>query len=71
MRKIPVLTHPIVGGKIALGSDVNGYGIGVFSQIINSTEKINGYYNHFLPKPERKYFVIRRELLVVVECIKH
>ena len=45
-----------------------------FSQtIISIKEKVfvAGYYSRTLSKPERNYCVTRRELLAVLECIKH
>ena len=39
--------------------------------MVSGTEKVVGYYNHTLSKPARNYYVTRRELLAVLECIKH
>ena len=55
-----------------LDTDASGYGIGgVLSQVIDGTERVIGYYSRVLSKYERNYCVIRRELLAVVECVKH
>lgn len=70
--KTPVLGYPIPGEKFVLDSDASGYGIGgVLSQIIDGTERVIGYYSRVLSKAEKNYCVTRRELLAVVECIKH
>lgn len=68
----PVLAYPIAGQKFILDTDASSYGIGgVLSQEINGTEKVIGYYSRVLSKPERNYCVTRRELLAVLECVKH
>lgn len=68
----PVLSYPVAGEKFVIDSDASGYGIGgVLSQVVNGTEKVIGYYSRILSKPEKNYCVTRRELLAVVECIKH
>ena len=68
----PLLSYPVAGEKFVLDSDASGYGIGgVLSQVVNDTERVIGYYSRILSKPERSYCVTRRELLAVLECIKH
>ena len=68
----PALAYPVPGEKCILGCDAREYGIGDgLSQVINGTEKVVGYYSRTLSKPERNYCVTRRQLLVVLECIKH
>ena len=55
-----------------LDSDASGYGIGdVISQMVNRIETVIEYYSHTLSKPERNYRATRRELIAVLECIKH
>ena len=64
--------YVVPGEKLILVSDASGYGIGgVLSQVVNSTEKVVGYYSRTLSKPERNYCVTRHELLAVLEYIKH
>ena len=67
----PVLAYLVPGEKFILNSDASGYGIGgVLSQVVNGTERVVGFYNRTLSKPEQNC-VSRRELLAVLECIKH
>lgn len=40
-------------------------------QIQDQEEKVITYYSRSLTKPERNYCVIRKELLAVVEAVKH
>ena len=70
--RAPILAYPIPGGKFVLDTDASACGIGgVLSQEIDGQEKVIGYYSRTLSKPERNYCVTRRELLAVLECVKH
>ena len=75
--KIPIVCCTSWGvssrrGKFILESYANGYGIGgVLSQVVDGKEKVVEYYSRTLSKPERNYCVTRRELLALLECIKH
>uniref|UniRef100_W8B595 RNA-directed DNA polymerase n=1 Tax=Ceratitis capitata TaxID=7213 RepID=W8B595_CERCA len=68
----PMLAYPVPGAKFILDTDASGYGIGgVLSQEIDGQEKVVAYYSRSIGKPERNYCVTRRELLALVDCIKH
>ena len=68
----PVLAYPVPGEKLILHSDANEYGIGgLLSQVVDGTEKVVDYYSRTFSKSGRHYCVTRRELLAVLECIKH
>lgn len=68
----PMLAYPIPGKKFILDTDASAYGIGgVLSQLIDGQERVIGYYSRVLGKPEKNYCVTRKELLAVVECVKH
>ena len=43
----------------------------MLSQIVDGNEKLIAYYSRTLSKPERNYCVTRRELLAIVDSIKH
>ena len=68
----PVLSYPIPGKDFVLDTDASNEGIGaVLSQIVDGNEKVIAYYSRTLSKPERNYCVTRRELLAIVDSIKH
>lgn len=68
----PILAYPIPGEKFVLDTDASGHGIGgVLSQVVNGQEKVVAYFSKVLSKPERNYCVTRRELLAVMESVKH
>lgn len=68
----PVLAYPIPNEKFILDTDASNDGIGgVLSQEIDGKERVIAYYSKTLSKPERNYCVTRRELLAIVECVKH
>ena len=72
MISAPVLAYPSLTGEFLLDTDASGVGIGaVLSQVQNGEEKVIGYFSRTLSKSERRYCVTRRELLAVVEAIKH
>ncbi|XP_049302045.1 uncharacterized protein LOC105225932 isoform X1 [Bactrocera dorsalis] len=67
-----MLAYPIPGKKFILDTDASAYGIGgVLSQLIDGQERVIGYYSRVLGKPEKNYCVTLKELLAVVECVKH
>ena len=41
------------------------------SQVYDGNERVIGYFSKLLSKTERRYCVTRRELLAVVEAVKH
>ncbi|XP_011637221.1 uncharacterized protein LOC105427251 [Pogonomyrmex barbatus] len=55
-----------------LDTDASGFGIGaILSQVQDGYERVIAYYSRVLNKPERNYCTIRRELLALVESVKH
>lgn len=68
----PILAYPVPGNRFILDTDASNTGIGgVLSQVIDGQEKVIAYYSKILAKPERNYCVTRRELLAIVESVKH
>ena len=69
----PILAYPDPeGSEFVLDTDASNLAIGaVLSQIQNGEEKVIGYYSHALSKPETNYCVTRKELLAIVESVKH
>lgn len=68
----PMLAYPVPGKKFILDTDASAQGIGgVLSQVTDGQERVIGYYSRVLGKQELNYCVTRRELLAVVECVKH
>ncbi len=69
LTSAPILSFP---GAFILDTDASSFGIGaVLLQIQDQEEKVITYYSRSLTKPERNYCVIRKELLAVVEAVKH
>jgi len=59
-------------GKFILDTDASSHRIGaVLSQEQEETEKVVAYFSRVLSKAERNYYVTRRELLAMVQSIKH
>ena len=68
----PLLTYPKENAPFVLDTDASGSAIGaVLSQRQDDEERVVLYYSRGLSRPERNYCVTRRELLAVVESIKH
>jgi hypothetical protein len=68
----PILGYPDMNDPFVLDTDASGFGIGsVLSQVRNGKEHVIAYYSKTLGKAERNYCVTRRELLAIVESIKH
>ena len=69
----PILAYPDPeGSEFVLETDASNLAIGaVLSQIQNGEEKVIRYYSHALSKPETNYCVTRKELLAIVESVKH
>ena len=68
----PILVYPDMTKPFILDTDASGVGIGaVLSQMQGDKEKVVAYYSRVLTKSERNYCVTRRELLAVVDSIKH
>ncbi|XP_055877105.1 uncharacterized protein LOC106074369 [Biomphalaria glabrata] len=67
-----ILAYPIPGTTFILDTDASGTGIGaVLSQKVDETERVIAYFSRSFSKAERNYCVTRRELLAVVDAIKH
>ena len=72
LTQAPVLSYPEPSSSFILDTDASGVGLGaVLSQVQDGQEKVIGYYSRTLSKSERRYCVTRRELLAVVDSIKH
>ena len=72
MTEAPVLAYPNMTKKFVLDTDASGVGVGaVLSQVYDGNEGVIGYFSKLLSKTEQRYCVTRRELLAVVEAVKH
>ena len=68
----PVLGYPDITQEFILDTDASAFCIGgVLSQIKDNKEQVIAYFSKSLSRPERNYCVTRRELLAVVEGVKH
>ena len=69
----PVLGYPSTsGGHFSVDSDASNVGIGsVIHHLQNGKEIVIGYYSRCLSRAERKYCTTSKELLSVVEAVKH
>ena len=68
----PILAYPIHNQPYILDTDASYFGVGaVLSQEQDGQERPIGYYSRTLSKSERNYCVTRKELLAVVQGIKH
>ena len=72
LTSTPVLAYPTLDDLFILDTDASGVAIGaVLSQVQNGTEKVIAYFSRALRRAERNYCTTRRELLAVVEGIRH
>jgi len=68
----PILAFPRDEGEFVLDTDASGTALGaVLNQIQGGEEKTILYFSRSLSRAERNYCVTRRELLAVIEAIKH
>ena len=68
----PVLAYPGPSKTFLLDTDCSKFAIGaVLSQSHDGQEHPVAYYSRTLSRAERNYCVTRRELLAVVEIVKH
>ena len=68
----PILSYPRKEGQYVLDTDASNTGMGsVLSQIQDGDEKVLSYYSKLFNTAERRYCVTRRELLAIVQSIKH
>ena len=72
LTQAPILAYPNPEGQLILDTDASQFGIGaVLSQMQDDQERVLAYYSRTLTKPERRYCVTRKELLAVVQAMKH
>ena len=68
----PILAYPESDGQLVLDTDASDYVAGaVLSQIQDGQERVIAYGSKTFNKPERNYFVTRKELLAIVVFLKH
>jgi hypothetical protein len=72
LTKVPILAFPTENDPFILDCDASNIGQGaVLSQVQDGREKVICYFSKCFSKPERQYCVTRRELLAIVNAIKH
>ena len=72
LASTPVLAYPTLDDMFILNTDASGVAIGaVLSQVQTGTEKVIAYFSRALRRAERNYCTTRRELLAVVDGIRH
>ena len=68
----PILAYPIPGVEYILDTDASAEALGsVLSQVQDGHERVICYYSRNFNKPERNYCVTRKELLAIVDSVKH
>ena len=68
----PVLAYPTLDDMFILDTDASGMAIGaVLSQVQSGTERVIAWFSRTLRRVERNYCVTWRELLAVVDGIRH
>ncbi len=68
----PVLGYPSCDGQYTLDTDASHQAIGsVLSQDQKGKETVIAYFSKVLKKEEKNYCITRKELLAVVESVKH
>ncbi|PIK60526.1 Retrovirus-related Pol polyprotein from transposon [Apostichopus japonicus] len=69
----PVLSYPMSSGQdFILDTDASDFATGsVLSQIQDGNEKPIAYFSKTMSKQERRYCITRKELLAVVQSVKH
>ena len=72
MTDTPILAFPDENSSIILDTDASDIGIGaVLSQVQDGRERVIAYASRKLNKAERRYCVTRRELLAIINFVKH
>ena len=72
LTSAPILSYPNDNDFFTLDTDASNTGMGaVLSQEQENTEKVISYYSKTFSAAERRYCVTRRELLAIVNSIKH
>ena len=69
----PILIYPCLEKEFILDTDASGTGtVAVLSQIgDDGREHVIAYYSKSLSKQQRQYCVTRRELLAIVQAVRH
>ena len=68
----PILGYPCEEGQYTLDTDASNQAIGaVLSQEQQGQEKVIAYFSKVHSKAEQNYCITRKELLAVVESVKH
>ena len=68
----PLMHHPVPDAPFILDTDASAYAIGgVLSQVVDGVERVVGYASQTLSKSQRNYCTTNRELLAVVQMIRH
>ena len=68
----PVLCFPLPDAQFTLDTDASGHAIGaVLSQMQKDQEQVVAYYSRTMNRAEQQYCVTRKELLAIVEAVKH
>ena len=72
LTKSPIMAYPREDCTFILDTDASNFGIGaVLSQIQDNQERVIAYGSRSLNKSERQYCTTRKELLAIVNFIKH
>ena len=72
LTRSPVLAYPDPNVEFILDTDASSCGIGaVLSQTYDGVERVVAYYSRSLSSSERNYCTTRRELLAIVDAIRH
>ena len=67
-----ILCYPTIRQNFVLDTYASGVGIGaVLSKVEDGKERVVAYYSRALNKAERNYCINKKELLAVVEVVKH
>ena len=68
----PVLCFPLPDAPFILDKDASRHAIGaVLSQVQENQERVVAYYSRTMNRAEEQYCVTRKELLAIVEAVKH
>ena len=70
--ELPILAYLDYSKKYIPDTDASAFEVGaILSQVQDGHERVTGYYSKTLSNVERNYCVTRRELLAVVQAVKH
>ena len=68
----PMMHHPAPKAPFILDTDASAYAIGgQLSQVVDGVERVVAYASQTLSKSQRNYCTTNRELLAVVQMIRH